>query len=106
MFYKNLFSSQITDRQLCLIFPFCLLYSFTYERVQENADKVWHWQNYNLVREYEKRSVLPPPFSIISHCKVICLYFLHRWRKVKKTAAESLRAEKKLRRLLAMSGNS
>lgn len=57
------------------------LFSNTYTIVQQNANKVWHWQNYHLVVEYQKRSFMPPPFSIFSHIKVFVQYLLRARQK-------------------------
>ena len=43
------------------------LYSYTFERVQEDSDKVWKFQRYDLVSEYHGRPVAAPPLIFIGH---------------------------------------
>ena len=62
-----------------------LLYtSYTYENVHQNADKVWHWQNFNLVREFEGKSWLPAPLSIFSHMLHVGIYVKNKLTKKNK----------------------
>ena len=42
--------------------------------VQMNSNRVWKWQWYCLVDEYEQRPFLPVPLAILSH-----LFLLGKW---------------------------
>lgn len=42
-------------------------HSFTFEEVQDNTDKIWKFQRYELIKEYHSRPAAPPPFIILSH---------------------------------------
>ena len=44
-----------------------LLCSYTFERVQEDSDKVWKFQRYELIAEYHGRPLFFPPLIFISH---------------------------------------
>ncbi|XP_066912684.1 transient receptor potential cation channel subfamily M member 1-like [Clytia hemisphaerica] len=66
---------------LLLVNMLIAVFNFTYSVVEKNADEVWHWQNYNLVREYEGKSRFPAPFSILSHLRDLVVYL---WKKIKK----------------------
>lgn len=46
---------------------FVFLYSFTFEEVQDNTDRIWKFQRYELIKEYHSRPAAPPPFIILSH---------------------------------------
>ncbi|CAF3876658.1 unnamed protein product, partial [Rotaria magnacalcarata] len=39
----------------------------TFDKLQEDADRIWKYQRYLLVSEYYSRSSLPPPLIIFSH---------------------------------------
>ena len=57
--------------------------SNTYIEVQAKAGAVWFFQNFQLVHEYQKRSFLPPPLSIISQIYDL-LHWMYRSCKPKK----------------------
>ena len=48
-------------------FFFFFIYSNTYSSVQMNSNRVWKWQWYCLVEEYQQRPVLPAPLIFLSH---------------------------------------
>ena len=50
-------------------------FSNTYADVQQRADTVWKFQRYYLVKDYQRRSALPPPFSLF-------LMFLQLFRTI------------------------
>lgn len=50
--------------QLCLCVLLC---SFTFQEVQDNTDRIWKFQRYELIKEYHSRPAAPPPFIILSH---------------------------------------
>ena len=85
-FERNLFSSTSTrarwlsetwqndcaerGRSECTWLPtlnISLLSSYTFERVQEDSDKVWKFQRYELIAEYHGRPLFFPPLIFISH---------------------------------------
>jgi hypothetical protein len=41
--------------------------SSTFQRVEENTEKIYKFQRYRLIFEYEKMLILPPPLIIIPH---------------------------------------
>ena len=49
------------------IWIFLYFTSYTFERVQEDSDKVWKFQRYELIAEYHGRPLFFPPLIFISH---------------------------------------
>ncbi|KAM4731283.1 transient receptor potential cation channel subfamily M member 2 [Anableps anableps] len=47
------------------------IFNFTFQEVQDNTDKIWKFQRYELIKEYHSRPAAPPPFIILSH---LCLF--------------------------------
>uniref|UniRef100_A0A3Q3KGY4 Transient receptor potential cation channel, subfamily M, member 2 n=1 Tax=Mastacembelus armatus TaxID=205130 RepID=A0A3Q3KGY4_9TELE len=43
------------------------IFNFTFEEVQDNTDRIWKFQRYELIKEYHSRPAAPPPFIILSH---------------------------------------
>uniref|UniRef100_A0A3Q2U874 Ion transport domain-containing protein n=1 Tax=Fundulus heteroclitus TaxID=8078 RepID=A0A3Q2U874_FUNHE len=43
------------------------IFNFTFQEVQDNTDKIWKFQRYELIKEYHSRPAAPPPFIILSH---------------------------------------
>ncbi|KAI8496650.1 Transient receptor putative cation channel sub M member 2 [Branchiostoma belcheri] len=43
------------------------MFGYTFEKVQENTDKIWKFQRYDLIKEYSDRPPLAPPIIIFSH---------------------------------------
>ncbi|WAR05192.1 TRPM2-like protein [Mya arenaria] len=43
------------------------MFSNTFQKVQDNTDKHWHFQRYSLIHEYYTRPVLFPPLILLSH---------------------------------------
>ncbi|XP_025081227.1 transient receptor potential cation channel subfamily M member 2-like isoform X2 [Pomacea canaliculata] len=43
------------------------MFSYTFEKVQQNTDIHWKFQRFNLVEEYYCRPFLPPPLMIVHH---------------------------------------
>lgn len=41
----------------------CLLFSYTFERVQENSEKLWRFQRYTVINDYNWR--IPSPINLI-----------------------------------------
>ncbi|XP_013888329.1 transient receptor potential cation channel subfamily M member 2, partial [Austrofundulus limnaeus] len=55
------------------------IFNFTFQEVQENTDKIWKFQRYELIKEYHSRPAAPPPFMILSHvCHFIRSVVLRR----------------------------
>ncbi|XP_078093553.1 transient receptor potential cation channel subfamily M member 5-like [Mustelus asterias] len=46
------------------------MFSYTFNKVQENSDIYWKFQRYNLIVEYHQRPALAPPFIILSHIHI------------------------------------
>ncbi|XP_052079710.1 transient receptor potential cation channel subfamily M member 2-like [Mytilus californianus] len=53
-----------------------LMHTFT--KVQDNNELVWKFYRFSLIQEYYNRSALIPPFSIISHMKMIIIFIYHK----------------------------
>lgn len=47
------------------------LHSFTFQEVQDNTDRIWKFQRYELIKEYHSRPAAPPPFIIFSHLSLL-----------------------------------
>ncbi|XP_041858356.1 transient receptor potential cation channel subfamily M member 2 isoform X1 [Melanotaenia boesemani] len=43
------------------------IFNFTFQEVQDNSDRIWKFQRYDLIKEYHSRPAAPPPFIILSH---------------------------------------
>nr|XP_046260808.1 transient receptor potential cation channel subfamily M member 2 [Scatophagus argus] len=43
------------------------IFNFTFQEVQDNTDRIWKFQRYELIKEYHSRPTAPPPFIIFSH---------------------------------------
>ncbi|XP_027147042.1 transient receptor potential cation channel subfamily M member 2 isoform X1 [Larimichthys crocea] len=43
------------------------IFNFTFQEVQDNTDRIWKFQRYELIKEYHSRPTAPPPFIILSH---------------------------------------
>ncbi|KAJ7389833.1 Transient receptor putative cation channel sub M member 2 [Desmophyllum pertusum] len=53
------------------------IFSYTFERVQEDSDKVWKFQRYELIAEYHGRPLFLPPLIFISHVLIFVRWI---WR--------------------------
>lgn len=52
------------------------IFNFTFEEVQENTDRIWKFQRYQLIKEYHSRPTAPPPFIIFSHLYILIRFLL------------------------------
>ncbi|CAF0994204.1 unnamed protein product [Rotaria sordida] len=52
------------------------MFSNSFDRRQNNADRIWKFQRYSLVSEYLSRPSFPSPFIFLSHCVRLTLYTL------------------------------
>ncbi|KAK2839691.1 hypothetical protein Q5P01_013431 [Channa striata] len=43
------------------------IFNFTFQEVQDNTDRIWKFQRYDLIKEYHSRPAAPAPFIIFSH---------------------------------------
>uniref|UniRef100_A0A8C6UEA6 Transient receptor potential cation channel, subfamily M, member 2 n=1 Tax=Neogobius melanostomus TaxID=47308 RepID=A0A8C6UEA6_9GOBI len=43
------------------------IFNFTFQEVQDNTDRIWKFQRYELIKEYHSRPAAPPPFILLSH---------------------------------------
>uniref|UniRef100_UPI0037E9964E transient receptor potential cation channel subfamily M member 2 n=1 Tax=Semicossyphus pulcher TaxID=241346 RepID=UPI0037E9964E len=43
------------------------IFNFTFQEVQDNTDRIWKFQRYELIKEYHSRPAAPPPFIIFIH---------------------------------------
>lgn len=52
------------------------MFSTTGNRVNEKSEQLWMFQRYEIVLDYEKRLIFPPPFTIFSYLYML-LHFLY-----------------------------
>ncbi|XP_069764715.1 transient receptor potential cation channel subfamily M member 4-like isoform X2 [Narcine bancroftii] len=62
------------------------MFSYTFNKVQENSDIYWKFQRYKLIVEYHKRPALPPPFIVISHLNIFIKRNIRKVPSVKSKA--------------------
>uniref|UniRef100_A0A3B3ZW62 Uncharacterized protein n=1 Tax=Periophthalmus magnuspinnatus TaxID=409849 RepID=A0A3B3ZW62_9GOBI len=43
------------------------IFNFTFQEVQDNTDRIWKFQRYELIKEYYSRPAAPPPLILLSH---------------------------------------
>ncbi|KAJ0005778.1 hypothetical protein NQD34_015672, partial [Periophthalmus magnuspinnatus] len=43
------------------------IFNFTFQEVQDNTDRIWKFQRYELIKEYYSRHAAPPPLILLSH---------------------------------------
>ncbi|XP_041371939.1 transient receptor potential cation channel subfamily M member 3-like isoform X2 [Gigantopelta aegis] len=53
-------------------------FNATFIRNNANSMKIWKFQRYQLIQEYEMRPILPPPLIIVSHLYLILRYIKRR----------------------------
>ena len=49
-------------------------FSNTYQNVQKNSEKIWKFERYHLINEYDKRPPLPPPFILLCHIYMLIVF--------------------------------
>ncbi|XP_056145143.1 transient receptor potential cation channel subfamily M member 2 [Lampris incognitus] len=49
------------------------IFNFTFQEVQDNTDRIWKFQRYELIKEYHSRPAFPPPFIILSHISLFIM---------------------------------
>ncbi|XP_076119303.1 transient receptor potential cation channel subfamily M member 2-like [Alosa pseudoharengus] len=54
------------------------IFNYTFQQVQDNTDKIWKFQRYELIKEYHSRPALPPPFILLSHLFLLFRRFVMR----------------------------
>ncbi|XP_076026118.1 transient receptor potential cation channel subfamily M member 2-like [Genypterus blacodes] len=59
------------------------IFNFTFQVVQDNTDRIWKFQRFQLIKEFHSRPAAPPPFFLLCH-----LYLFVKgmvlWRKHQK----------------------
>nr|KAG5688392.1 hypothetical protein BaRGS_026660 [Batillaria attramentaria] len=50
------------------------MFSYTFQKVQDNTDIHWHFQRFNLIFEYSARPCLPPPLIIFSYIRMALVW--------------------------------
>lgn len=78
------------SRPTCVqwMYSYFLFCSYTFERVQENSEKVWRFYRYHLIHEYFDRPTLAPPLIILSHIKRLVIHFKRKCHKVDKPSSD------------------
>ena len=59
--------------------------SNTYEKIEENADKIWKRQRYDLVYDYFYKSLFPRPLNMIYYLYFIMQMITYRIKNRKST---------------------
>ncbi|KAK7880325.1 hypothetical protein WMY93_033041 [Mugilogobius chulae] len=54
------------------------IFNFTFQEVQDNTDRIWKFQRYELIMEYHSRPAAPPPLIILSHVYMFFCVLLRR----------------------------
>uniref|UniRef100_A0A3P9H183 Transient receptor potential cation channel, subfamily M, member 2 n=1 Tax=Oryzias latipes TaxID=8090 RepID=A0A3P9H183_ORYLA len=87
--HTPVFPEWLTITMLCvyLLFANILLlnlliaiFNFTFQEVQDNTDRIWKFQRYELIKEYHSRPAAPPPFIIFSYTRFylsLCVITVH-----------------------------
>ncbi|KAL8572120.1 hypothetical protein ACOMHN_052917 [Nucella lapillus] len=57
------------------------MFSYTFQRVQDETDNHWNYQRFSLVREYYERPWLPPPFIVFSHVFMLIMWCVRKCTK-------------------------
>ncbi|XP_070579638.1 transient receptor potential cation channel subfamily M member-like 2 [Ptychodera flava] len=50
------------------------MFSFTFQRVQDNAEVIWRFYRFGLISEYQDRPTLAPPLIVINHLYRFIIY--------------------------------
>ena len=50
------------------------LFSYTFQSVQDNSEKVWRFYRYGLINEYNEKPMLVPPLIILSLIWILVKY--------------------------------
>lgn len=74
---------QLNDLRIYIV-SFPVLNSYTFEKVQDNSEKVWRYYRYGLIYEYFDRPTLAPPLIIISHIWRISKYIYRSCKHITK----------------------
>ena len=62
-----------------------LSYSYSFEKIQGEARRIWRFYFFNLIYEYQQMTSLPPPLSLVYYAFVIWLaVFYLIWRGFEK----------------------
>uniref|UniRef100_A0A8C9WT74 Transient receptor potential cation channel, subfamily M, member 2 n=1 Tax=Sander lucioperca TaxID=283035 RepID=A0A8C9WT74_SANLU len=65
------------------------IFNFTFQEVQDNTDRIWKFQRYELIKEYHSRPAAPPPFIIFKLGIAILFSFFNK-KKVDNTLLETI----------------
>ncbi|CAF4756547.1 unnamed protein product, partial [Rotaria sp. Silwood1] len=57
------------------------MFSNTFDRLQNDTDRIWKFQRYSLICEYLSRPSIPPPFIFLSHLWRLILKILKQYSK-------------------------
>ncbi|KAI0222453.1 Transient receptor potential cation channel subfamily M member-like 2 [Lamellibrachia satsuma] len=60
------------------------MFSYTFERVQGNSEKVWRFYRYSLIHEYFDRPTFAPPLIVFSHIYRVIKYAIRKCKNQKK----------------------
>lgn len=65
------------------------IFNYTFEKIQEDSDKVWKFQRYDLISEYRDRPALCPPFIIVAHIFSVLTWIFRKCSCSKPTGKHS-----------------
>ncbi|XP_064594682.1 transient receptor potential cation channel subfamily M member-like 2 isoform X2 [Liolophura sinensis] len=65
------------------------MFSFTFQKIQDNTDLHWYFLRYNLIYDYYDRPPLPPPFIIVSHLYLLAVRCFRRCCLVNRTSTKA-----------------
>ncbi|XP_064618804.1 transient receptor potential cation channel subfamily M member-like 2 isoform X2 [Lineus longissimus] len=63
------------------------VFSYTFQQIQEQSNRVWRFTLYSFIEENYNRPVLAPPFVVFSHLFLIVRGIYHRYRGERPTTA-------------------
>ncbi|XP_006816700.2 transient receptor potential cation channel subfamily M member 1-like [Saccoglossus kowalevskii] len=72
------------------------MFSYTFQKVQDNSETIWRFYRYELISEYHDRPTLAPPLIIINHGYRMARYLYHQINlKVELNEIENMHNKKK-----------
>ncbi|CAF4283363.1 unnamed protein product, partial [Rotaria sp. Silwood2] len=69
------------------------MFSYTFESVQSQTDRVWHYERYSFIREYFDRPPLFPPFIILTHLIELIKLLIRHCSKRRRSNMKKRRAK-------------
>jgi len=57
---------------------------YVFDEVQENSMEIWKFERYRLIREYDSKPGLVPPFLILEHLYRLMKWFWKKYLRMKR----------------------